>query len=49
MKIAVPLKMKVRGTMSLGPKPGTPEFEEEQRARAERAEREQKPPPEPSE
>ena len=39
MKIAIPLKMKVRGTISLGPRPGTPEFEQEQRERAARLQR----------
>jgi len=31
MKINIPLKAEVRGRISLGPVPGTPEYEEEQR------------------
>lgn len=35
IKIAVPIRLKAAGFLTLGPKPGTPEYAEEQRARAE--------------
>jgi hypothetical protein len=35
MNIKIPLRAKVSGYITLGPKPGTPEFEEEQRCKAE--------------
>jgi hypothetical protein len=38
-RIVIPIKVQVKGKLALGPKPDTPEFEEEQRARAERAKR----------
>jgi hypothetical protein len=31
MKINIPLKIHTRGKITLGPKPGTPEYEQEQR------------------
>jgi hypothetical protein len=35
MNIKIPIRAKARGFITLGPKPGTPEFEEEQRCKAE--------------
>ncbi len=35
LRIKLPIRAQVRGVLTLGPKPGTPLFEEEQRAKAE--------------
>lgn len=34
MNINIPIKVEIRGRVTLGPVPGTPEFEEEQRCKA---------------
>lgn len=35
IKVPLPIRVVTRGKITLGPKPGTPEFEEEQRKKAE--------------
>jgi hypothetical protein len=44
IKVNVPIKVETRGSISLGPMPGTPEYEQEQRAKREAEQLEQERP-----